>query len=97
MILFSSIGTTIVYSIQGTLNYEFGGWIGAWCCVASVAGMYALDKVVKKFGRQSPLVVVLTGVLALSTVLVPIFGYIEIHGKYQRNPDYNMWGIDSFC
>jgi hypothetical protein len=59
--------------------------------------MYVLDRVVKKFGRQSPLVMVLTGVLALSTVLVPIFGYIEIKGKFDRNADYNMWGIQSYC
>lgn len=82
MILFSTIGTTIVFSIQGNLNILFGLWIGGWCCLASVAGMYALDKIVKKFGRQSPLVIVLTGVLALSTVLVPIFGYIEIHDNF---------------
>lgn len=98
MILFSTIGTTIVYSIQGSLNFAYGGWIGGWCAIASVGGMYALDKIVKKFGRQSPLVFVLTGVLALSTVLVPIFGYIEIHGKFERDPDnYSMWSIQSYC
>jgi uncharacterized membrane protein YfcA len=84
MILFSTTGSTIVYAIQGNLNIFYGLWLGMWTCFASVAGLYALDKIVKKFNRQSPLVILLTGVLALSTLLVPIFGYLELHEKIER-------------
>jgi len=84
MILFSTTGSTLVYAIQGNLNILYGLWLGFWTCVASVAGLYALDKVVKKFNRQSPLVMLLTGVLGLSTLLVPIFGYLELSEKMHR-------------
>lgn len=95
MILFSTIGSTVVYALQGNLNILFGLWIGFWSCFASVIGLFVLDKIVKKFNRQSPLVIVLTGVLALSTVLVPIFGYIELKTKMDKGE--SIWAIDSYC
>lgn len=97
MILFSTTGSTVVYAIQGNLNILFGLWIGFWSCFASVIGLFALDKIVKKFNRQSPLVMLLTGVLALSTVLVPIFGYIEIKGKMDKDENYSVWETESYC
>src|SRR5690606_19140431 len=99
MILFSTIGSTIVYAIQGNLNIIFGLWIGFWTCVASVLGLYALDKIVKKFNRQSPLVITLTGVLALSTLLVPIFGYLELRDKINKaDGDASViWKSSPYC
>ena len=78
LILFSSIGSTTIQAFQGNLNYLFGLWVGLWSCLASILGLIALDRVVKKFNRQSPLVFVLTLVLTVSTIIVPIFGFKEI-------------------
>jgi uncharacterized membrane protein YfcA len=75
LILFSSIGSTSLQAFQGNLNYLFALWLGFWSCVASVLGLMALDRIVKRFNRQSPLVIMLTFVLGISTIMVPIFGY----------------------
>lgn len=51
MILFSTAGTSITFILFGVLNLTFGFWIGCWCAVASLIGLYALNKVIKKFDR----------------------------------------------
>jgi len=51
MIIFSSIGSTVIYTIQGSLNFTFGLWLGFWTCFSSLVGLYILDKIVKKFNR----------------------------------------------
>ncbi len=59
------------------LSIDYGFWIGLWCVVSSIIGLFILNKVVKKFDRQSPIVIVLTVVMAISAVLVPIFGALD--------------------
>lgn len=76
MILFSTAGSSITYLVFGTLNLPFGLWIGVWCAVASLVGLYLLNKVMKKFDRQSPVVFLLTFVLGLSALLVPVFAVV---------------------
>ena len=81
MIMFSTAGSSITYIVFGTLNISYGLWIGGWCAVASIIGLYFLNKVVKKFDRQSPIVFLLTFVLGLSAVLVPVFAIVSLRGK----------------
>jgi uncharacterized membrane protein YfcA len=81
MIMFSTAGSSITYIVFGTLNVPFGLWIGVWCAIASLIGLYILNRVVKKFDRQSPIVFLLTFVLGLSALLVPVFAVISLKGK----------------
>ena len=81
MILFSTAGSSITYLVFGTLNLPFGLWIGCWCAIASLGGLYLLNKVLKKFDRQSPVVFLLTFVLGLSALLVPVFAIVQLKGK----------------
>jgi uncharacterized membrane protein YfcA len=81
MIMFSTAGSSITYAVFGTLNLSYGLWIGGWCAVASIIGLYILNKVVKKFDRQSPIVFLLTFVLGLSALLVPVFAVVSLKGK----------------
>jgi uncharacterized membrane protein YfcA len=78
MIMFSTAGSSITYGVFGTLNIYYGLWIGGWCAIASVIGLYILNKVVKKFDRQSPIVFLLTFVLGLSALLVPVFAVVSL-------------------
>ena len=51
MILLGNLGSSITYSIYKTLNIQYGLWIGLFCCLSSIAGLYLLNKVVKKYNR----------------------------------------------
>jgi uncharacterized membrane protein YfcA len=81
MIMFSTAGSSITYIVFGTLNMEFALWIGLWCTIASLAGLVILNRVMKKFDRQSPVVFLLAFVLGLSALLVPVFAVVQLKGK----------------
>jgi uncharacterized membrane protein YfcA len=81
MIMFSTAGSSITYIVFKTLNMPFALWIGFWCALASLIGLIILNRVMKKFDRQSPVVFLLAFVLGLSALLVPVFAVVQLKGK----------------
>ena len=51
MILFSTSGSSMIYIFYKMLNLQFGFWIGLWCSLGSLVGLYLLNKILKKFDR----------------------------------------------
>lgn len=45
--------------------------------MGTIGGMKALTAFLKKYKRQSPIVILLTGLLGLSAFMIPIFGIID--------------------
>jgi len=74
MIIFSTGASTITYIINDMLDVSYGLWVGSFCVMGTLIGMYLLNKMMKKLGRQSPLVMLLTFILGISAVAVPYFG-----------------------
>ena len=93
MILFSTSGSSIIYIIHKMLNLQFCFWIGFWCSSGSLLGLFILNKIIKRFDRQSPVVFSLTIVLGLSSLLVPIFGAIDLKKEIlsQSEEGYLNW------
>ena len=78
LVMFTTLGSSITYYVQGTMNVQYALWTGAWCVLGSIAGMKLLDKVMKKWNRQSPIVFLLATILGLSALLIPVFGAIDL-------------------
>ena len=95
MILFSTAGSSFIYALNQVLNLEFGVWIGLWCSIASLIGLFFLNKFMKKFDRQSPVVFVLSFVLGLSALLVPVFGAIDLQAQHAKGK--NIFEFISIC
>jgi hypothetical protein len=79
---------------------QFGFWMGFWCSGGSLLGLYILNKIIKRFDRQSPVVFALTTVLCLSSFLVPLFGILDL--KRQLGPhgplDWEeLFKLNSIC
>ena len=74
MIIFSTGASTMTYILSGMLNLSYGAWVGSFCILGTFVGMYALDKIMKKLNRQSPLVFLLTFIFVISVIAVPVFG-----------------------
>lgn len=51
MIMFTTFGSSITYYLLDQLNVTFGFWIGCWCSLGSIGGMYVLNYVTKRFNR----------------------------------------------
>jgi uncharacterized membrane protein YfcA len=98
MILFSSSSSSFIYIVYKMLNLQFSLWIGFWCSSGSVLGLYILNKIIKRFDRQSPVVFALTFVLGLSSFIVPIFGFLEMkkqsEGAFKTD---DMLKFNSIC
>jgi len=95
LILFSTTSSSVAYIIFQTLNIPYGFWIGFWCSLSSIIGLYILNKVVKKFNRQSIIVFVFTFVMTISAILVPIFGALDL--SQQAKSGQSLFSLTSIC
>ena len=94
MILFSSSTISLSYFFNGTLNTHYALVFAPICFVASLVGVTVVGRIVKKTGRSSILIFILTFLIAVGTLLSAVFGgrkaYDDI--KHHRNI-----GFQPFC
>ena len=95
MIIFSTVGSSAIYIIFGLLNIYFALWIGFWTTLGSMMGLAVLNKVTKKFDRQSPIVIILSFILGFSAILVPIFGALDLLKEADAGKD--IFELKSMC
>lgn len=82
MIIFATGASTVTYIINGMLKLDYALWVGGFNVIGTICGMIALNKIMKKLDRQSPLVLLLVVIFLISAVSVPIFGFKDIfNGK----------------
>ena len=74
MIIFSTGASTMTYILNDMLELSYGAWVGGFNILGTLLGMALLNSVMKKLGRQSPLVILLSFILGISAIAVPIFG-----------------------
>ena len=91
MIIFSAGAAVMTYLFAGLINLSYGVWVGGFCIIGTFLGMYALNSLMKKLNRQSPLVALLTFIFFISVVAVPVFGIQQLKGQE------NLWQINSIC
>lgn len=84
MIIFATGASTFTYVMNGMLTIDYGLWVAGCCMIGTVIGMVALELIMKKFNRQSPLLFILVGIFLISTLAVPIFGYAKLS---EQDPD----------
>jgi uncharacterized membrane protein YfcA len=74
MIIFSTGASSMTYIIEGQLDVSYGVWVGGFNVIGTLLGMFLLNTIMKRLGRKSPLVILLSFILGISAVAVPIFG-----------------------
>lgn len=89
MIIFSTGASTMTYILNDMLEISYGAWVGSFCVLGTLIGMGALNFVMAKLGRQSPLVMLLSFILGISAISVPVFGL-------QQLPP-NPWEFKNLC
>lgn len=72
MIMFSTAASSIIYISYGAMDGQFAIWLSAWSTLGILSGITIINKLMKRYKRQSILVFVLVIVLGLSALLVPI-------------------------
>lgn len=94
MVLFSVSMSTVQYIILGTTKIDEAAIYAMLCFVASVVGMVIMERAIAKSGRVSLVVFLVSALMALSTVVITLFGAIDAW-KQISNGEY--MGFRQLC
>jgi uncharacterized membrane protein YfcA len=95
LVLFTSSSTSFQFIIFGMMNYDFGLACTICASVGSFVGTLIIQRIVERTKRVSFIVIVLGGVLGVSTLLIPSYTlYTTIQ---QLNAGKNIWNFSSPC
>jgi uncharacterized membrane protein YfcA len=95
MIMFSTAASSTIYIVYGAMNIQFAIWLSIWSSMGILTGITIVNKLMKKYKRQSILVFILVGVLAMSALLVPIQSVINLMATLENGNE--IWKITSIC
>ena len=95
MIMFSTLSSSVVYILLGTLNIYYGIWVSLWCVLGTLIGLNILEKIMAKYKRQSPIVFILAFLLGIAAIAVPTFGGMDIKEQYDEGID--IFKFKDFC
>lgn len=95
IITFSKIATCVIYLLYGLLQMDYGLWIAFWSSCGAIMGLKGANYYMEKFGRQSIIVFCLTFIMIISTIGVPIFGFIDLKKKADNGENIKAFG--SIC
>lgn len=94
MILFSSSAIALSLSFQGLLNHSYAFVFAPVCFVASTIGVTLIGRAVRKSGRASIIVIILTVVITAGTVTTGVFGGIR---SYEQIVNGGITGFHPIC
>lgn len=77
LVCYSKVASTVVYSLNGLMNWPYALWVGFWSCVGGLIGSILLIFYIKFGGRQSVVVWALVLEFLISIVLIPLYGAIQ--------------------
>jgi len=95
LIMYSKIAACTVYILAGKLDMQYGAWIAAWSSVGAVIGLYGSNWYMKKFGRQSIIVMSLAFILFLAVIGQPTYNFILMAQQIERGD--NVLNFTSLC
>ena len=95
LITFSKIATCLIYYLSGELLIDYAIWVAFWSCVGAIIGLMGTNWYMRKFGRQSIIVLALTFMLAVSTVGIPYFGFKDVINEANAGED--VLAFHSLC
>ena len=95
MVMVSTFVNTILYAFAGFLNYGFAFWQAAFTLVGTVIGMIAVKKALKKTGRPSILVILLSVVIIFTAIVIIINSTITL--IEDMGAGKNVWKFTWMC
>jgi hypothetical protein len=95
LVLFTSSSTTIQFSLQGMMNFSYGGICTVFSIVGSFFGTVLIHYLLLITKKESILVFTLGFVLLISSFLIPTYSLLQTLEKIE----YGMpiWEFNSIC
>ncbi|XP_040377331.1 sulfite exporter TauE/SafE family protein 5-like [Oryza brachyantha] len=82
MVLFCASMSMVQFILLGMKGIAEASVYAGICFVASAVGAVVIEQAIKKSGRVSLIVFLVTGIMALSTVIVTFFGALDVWSQY---------------
>ena len=96
MILFTSSATTLQFVLLGMLRLDYSLWYGAVGMCGTIVGQKLAGYFIKKYKRQSLIIFLLGGVIALSAAVMGAVGAAEVWADYQA-ADWEAFQFSPLC
>ena len=95
LICYSKIASTVVYTLNGIMNWPYALWIGLWACLGGAIGSVCLILYIKYGGRQSFVVWTLVLCFLIAIVIVPLYGGLQAKAAFDMGQ--SVWAHTSVC
>jgi uncharacterized membrane protein YfcA len=95
LVCYSKIASTVVYSLNGLLDWNYGLWVGFWSCLGGLIGSVVLIFYIRFGGRQSFVVWALVLEFVISVVIIPTYGGIQARDSAALGN--NIWASTPVC
>jgi hypothetical protein len=95
MVVFISSSTTLQYILSGMMNFNYGLVCTLLSTFGSFVGTIVIQKYLERTKKHSILVFILAGVLAISTLSIPLHTLTQM--SKQMGKGQNIWNFHSPC
>jgi len=95
LVLFSTCASSLIYALNGELNFRLGLWIAVWAIAGTIIGLRIMQTYIRKTGKQSIVVWTLVWMFIVSVIAVPLFGGLNL--KKQYDAGLNLLAFRPLC
>jgi uncharacterized membrane protein YfcA len=95
LVLFSTCASSLIYALNGEMNFELGLWIAFWAICGTIVGLKIIQAYIIRTGKQSIVVWTLVWMFILSVIAVPLFGGLNL--KKQYDSGLNLLAFRPLC
>ena len=95
LITFSTFVTSCIYFLYGEMVIDYALWAAFISIMGSLLGLVSINWYMRKFGRQSIIILCLVFILLLSVIGVPFFGIQNLIKEFEQGKD--LYEFKSIC
>jgi uncharacterized membrane protein YfcA len=95
MIMLATFSSTIMFIVSGEFDYNWVAWFMIWCGIGVLIGMICFQGAIKRSGRVSLVVLMLSFVIAVATVLGAGGSIKDLIDA--KNAGVDIWAWSSVC
>ena len=77
LVVYSATANTISYSFSETMSLSNGFWLSIWSTLGVILGVFGINKIIQRTGRQSIIIFLFSFLLMVSIVCLFIIDTIE--------------------
>ena len=93
--MFVSLSSVLLFFVAGLFVFTYAGALAILSAGITYISVKLITKHVERSGRGSIIVLFLTIVLAVSSIITPLYGFFQEKDKAENGID--IWTFNSFC